>query len=742
MQRAMRSLRFFLCSFALALSLTACAAPRPVPPVSGVEPSAALAPAATPVSNAPLAPKVEARPHLVRSPAGERNDEYYWLRDDSRTSPEMLAYVRAENAYKDAQLAPLAAAKQQLLQEIVARIPQEDESAPVLDHGYTYWTRFVRGGEYPVHLRRRAQPAGVGPAKEELLLDGNELARGHDFYRLSNYEVSSDGKRLAWAEDTVGRGQHVIRFRDLETGQLLADRITNADADLAWANDHQTVLYVEKDPETLLGSRVRSHRLGTDPHADPLVYEEKDHSFYLSVYKSRSQRFLYIHLHATDSSEQWVARADDAKLAFSVLVPRAPKHEYSAEDLGQRFVLRSNLAAPNFRIVEVPAARVADSSAWRELVPHPSAGFVEDFAVFRDQLAFTERVDGLLRLRVRRWKDGKIEQVELPEASYTVQLGENPEADSHNVRFKYSSLTTPPSVYDFDVERRTLSLRKQDSVVGGYDATRFATAYLRAPARDGTQIPVSIVYEKQRPEPKTGALYMTAYGSYGSSEDPEFSLARLSLLERGVTFAIAHVRGGQELGRAWYEQGRLLHKRNTFTDFIDATDFLVQQGFAAPGRVVARGGSAGGLLMGAVANMAPEKYRAIAAHVPFVDVVTTMLDESIPLTTNEFEEWGDPRKQDYYDYMLSYSPYDNVRAQAYPALYVTTGLWDSQVQYYEPLKWVARLRAHKTDTRPLILRVNMEAGHGGRSGRFVRQEQTAEEYAFLLDQLGVAVGAK
>jgi oligopeptidase B len=378
---------------------------------------------------------------------------------------------------------------------------------------------------------------------------------------------------------------------------------------------------------------------------------------------------------------------------------------------------------------------VADVAAWRELVPHPSAGFVEDFAVFRDQLAYTERVDGLLRLRVRRWKDAKIEQVELPETSYTVQLGDNPEVESHKIRFKYSSLITPPSAYEYDVAARTLSLQKQDAVVGGYDAARFASAFLRAPARDGTQVPVSIVYAKDRPQDGTGALYLTGYGSYGSSEDPEFDRARLSLLQRGVAFAIAHVRGGQELGRAWYEQGRLLHKRNTFTDFIAATDFLVRQGYAAADRVAARGASAGGLLMGAIANMAPEKYSVIVAHVPFVDVVTTMLDDSIPLTSNEYEEWGDPRRPLDYRYMLSYSPYDNVRKQAYPALFVTTSLWDSQVQYYEPLKWVARLRARKTDDHPLLLRINMEGSHGGRSGRFARLGQLAEEYAFVADQL-------
>ncbi len=680
-------------------------------------------------------PHAQARPHRIESPAGTRDDEFYWLRDDARSAPEVLAYIAAENAYTEARLAPLKASEELLFREIVTRIPQEDASPPVRDHGYLYSTRFVAGGEYPVHTRRRDQ-AG---APEQVLLDGNELAKGHGYYRIGGYEVSSDERVLAWAEDIVGRGQYRIRFKDLESGALLADAIENVEPSLAWAEGDLTLLYIEKDPDTLLGSRVRKHRLGTRAADDALVYEERDHAFYLSVWKSRSRRYLSLSAQSTVSSEQWLTRADDPALAFRVLVPRARDHEYLAEDFGDQLVLRSNEGAPNFRIVSAPLAEPARRERWRELVPEPRAGLVEDLAVFRDFLAYAARADGVLRVYVRVWRDGRVQRIELPETSSTARLDDNREVESDRVRFAYTSLTTPDSIYDYHVASGERTLLKRDPVIGGFHSEDYASERLQVKAHDGALVPVSLVYRKGVARDGRAPLFQFGYGSYGASEDPEFDRARLSLLDRGVVFAIAHVRGGQELGRAWYDQGRLLHKRNTFTDFIDVTDALVAQGYAARDRVVARGASAGGLLMGAVANLAPEKYRAIVADVPFVDVVTTMLDPTIPLTTNEFDEWGDPRQTVYYQYMLSYSPYDNVRAQAYPALFVTTGLWDSQVQYYEPLKWVARLRARKTDAHPLLLRINMEAGHGGRSGRFVHQEQLAQEYAFLLDQLRIPV---
>jgi oligopeptidase B len=691
----------------------------------------------------PLPPVAEAVPYTVRSPQGDRVDPYYWMRDDERKNPKLLAWLEAENAYKQAMLAHTESAQQLLYDEIVARVKQDDASAPVRKSGWWYYTRYVEGQEYPLHARRRAQADGsyAESAAEQVLLDGNALARGKGFFQIGNTEVSPDGRILAWAEDNTGRRQWLLHFKDLDSGQDLPDRIANTEASLAWANDNKTLLYIEKDPVTLLGYKVRKHVLGTDPSADPLVYEETDRSFYMGVYKSRSGRYINIGLQSTVSSEQWVADADDPQLAFKVLIPRERDHEYQAEDFGGDWIVRSNWRAKNFRIVRVPAAKVADRAAWKDVVAHREDAFVDDASVFRDFLAIDERSGGLHQVRILHWASGRSELIRTDEKPYTANLGDNPEIDTPLLRYEYTSLSTPDSTFDLDTRSGERVLRKRQPVLGGFDPANYASEFVFASARDGTRVPVSIVYRKGFRRDGTAALYQFAYGSYGASTDPTFSSARLSLLDRGVVFAIAHIRGGQEMGRQWYDDGKLLRKRNTFTDFIDVTDFLVREGYAAKDRVVAMGGSAGGLLMGAVSNMAPEKYRAIVAHVPFVDTVTTMLDESIPLTTNEFDEWGNPKVKEYYDYMLSYSPYDNVERKAYPAMLVTTGLWDSQVQYYEPAKWVARLRALKTDANPLLFRVNMEAGHGGKSGRFQRFRDTAEEYAFLLDQLGIPVAA-
>lgn len=691
----------------------------------------------------PVAPVARKVPHVVRSPHGDREDPYYWLRDDSRKDPGLLAWLEAENAYKRAMLAHTEADQQALYDEIVGRVKQDDASVPARKNGWWYYTRYEEGREYPV-IARRAAAAGAAydpAAPEQVMLDGNALAEGKAFFQIGNFEVTRDGRILAWVEDTVGRGQWTLRFKDLARGTVLPDEIRNVEASLAWANDYRTILYIEKDPVTLLGYRVRKHVLGTDPAADPLVYEEKDRSFYMGVFKSRSDRFIHIGLQSTVSTEQWVADADDPALAFRVLVPRERDHEYQAEDFGGDWILRTNWQAKNFRVVRVPMAKVADRGAWRDVVAHRVDALVQDVAVFRDFLAVNERSGGLRQVRTVRWSDGRSALLESGEKPFTAYLGDNPEVDTGTLRYYYTSLTTPGSTYDLDVASGQRTLLKRDPVLGDFDPARYASEFVFAPARDGTRVPVSIVYRKGFERDGTAALYQYGYGSYGISMDPTFSSQRLSLIDRGVVFAIAHVRGGQELGRHWYEDGKLLNKKNSFTDFVDVTGFLVREGYAARDRVVAMGGSAGGLLMGAVANLAPDRYRAIVAHVPFVDVVTTMLDESIPLTTNEFDEWGNPKDKAFHDYMLSYSPYDNVERKAYPAMLVTTGLWDSQVQYFEPAKWVARLREMKTDDNPLLFRVNMEAGHGGKSGRFQRFRETAEEYAFLLDQLGIPVAA-
>jgi oligopeptidase B len=689
----------------------------------------------------PLPPVAERIPHLVRSPHGDREDPYYWLRDDERKNPKLLAWLESENAYTQAMLAHTEPGQKLLFDEIVGRVKQDDSSVPERKNGWWYYTRYVEGEEYPVHARRKAAADGSEDpnAPEQVLLDGNALAKGKGFFQIGNFEVTPDGRTLAWAEDTSGRRQWVLRFKDLDSGEILADRIGNAEASLAWANDHRTLLYIEKDPVTLLGYKVRKHVLGTDPADDPVVYEEKDRSFYMGVFKSRSDRFIVIGLQSTVSTEQWVADADDPGLKFSVLVPRERDHEYQAEDFGDEWIVRSNWQAKNFRVVRASMARVADRSTWRDVLAHRDDAFVQDVSVFRDVLAINERAGGLRQVRTVRWVDGRSSVIESGEKPYTAYLGNNPEPDSGVLRYYYTSLTTPGSTYDLDLATGAKVLKKREPVLGDFDPADYASEFVFAPARDGTKVPVSIVYRKGFVRDGSAALYQYAYGSYGASMDPTFSSARLSLLDRGVVYAIAHIRGGQEMGRQWYDQGKLLNKKNSFTDFIDVTDFLLREGYAAKDRVAAMGGSAGGLLMGAVANLAPDKYRAIVAHVPFVDVVTTMLDESIPLTTNEFDEWGNPKDKAYHDYMLSYSPYDNLERKAYPAMLVTTGLWDSQVQYFEPAKWVAKLRTLKTDDNPLLFRINMEAGHGGKSGRFQRFQETAEEYAFVFDQLGITV---
>lgn len=676
----------------------------------------------------PQPPVAARRPHVVDSPHGGREDPYYWLRDDSREDPEVLAYLNAENAYADALLAPSAALQEQLYQEMVDRIQQDDSSVPYLRNGYWYYTRYVTAGDYPVHARRK----GSLDAPEELLLDVNQLAAGHGYFNVGDLAVSPDNRLLAWAEDSVGRRQYVIRVRDLTTGELLPDRIENVEPDVEWTADSRRLLYVAKDPVTLLGDKVRCHVLGEELAADRLLYAQPDDSFYTSIGKTKDEQYLVIGSSSTVSTELQVARSDDPQLAFRVLIPRERDHEYQAEHFEGRWILLTNWQAKNFRVVEVEEAHLADRSRWRDLVPHRPDALVEGFDVFRSFLAVEERSGGLRNLRIRTWDGAREFLVDSDEPAYTVVLGRNAEFDSNVVRYAYGSLTTPGSVYDLDVTTGERRLLKRDPVLGGYDPADYVTEHLWAPARDGVRVPVSLVYRKGFVRDGSAPLLQYAYGAYGISSDPTFSITQLPLLDRGYVLAIAHVRGGQEMGRAWYEDGRLLNKPNTFHDFIDVTRFLVQQRYAHPARVFARGGSAGGLLVGAVANLAPGEYRGIIALVPFVDIVTTMLDESIPLTTNEYDEWGDPRQKVFYDCMLGYSPYDNVRAQAYPAMYVHTGLWDSQVQYYEPAKWVARLRATGTGSRPLLLRTNMDAGHGGKSGRFQRYREIAEQWAFIL----------
>lgn len=700
------------------IMLSACSSPNP---------NASGAPSGEP----PMAPT---RPHQVASPNGDREDPWYWLRDDAREAPEVLAYLEAENAWFQRHMAPLEPLTERIYGEIVGRIKQDDATVPYRERGYWYYTRYADGQEYPIHARRK----GSMDAPEEVLLDGNVLAEGHDFFQIAGYEVSDDGRWLVWAQDTVGRRQFDLRFRDLATGQDLPDRIQGASADLAWAADNATVFYIENDPATLLGVRVRRHRLGDDPGADPVVYEEDDDSYYLGVGRTGDDRYLTIHSASTVSDELRFLPADQPGGEFRVLAPRLRDFEYGADHIDGRWVIRTNWQAPNFRLMEVADDQVGDRAAWRELLAHRDDVYIDEFELFDRFLAVGERSEGLKRVRIRAWDGSREEYIGADEPAYVSEIDINREQDSQWLRYRYSSLTTPGTVYEVDMASGERRLLKRDPVLGDFDSNDYVTERVWADAADGAKIPISLLYRKGFRRDGRGALYQYAYGSYGLAMDPYFSSSRLSLVDRGVVFAIAHVRGGEEMGRQWYESGKLLAKRNTFTDFIAATEYLVAENYAAPDRVVAVGGSAGGLLIGAVANMAPERYRALVAHVPFVDVVTTMLDASIPLTTNEYDEWGNPESKPFYDYMLSYSPYDNVKAQDYPAMLVTTGLWDSQVQYWEPAKWVAKLRATATGSAPLLYKTNMEAGHGGKSGRFRRHRETAEEYAFLLDQLGIS----
>jgi oligopeptidase B len=679
------------------------------------------------MSQAPQPPRPAARTHLVVAEHGTREDPYYWLRDDTRTDPQMLAHLRAENEYTAAVLAPAQPLIEQLYEEIVARLKQDDASVPVRHRGYWYRSRYEPGKEYPLYVR---WPDTLQPT-ESLLLDCNALAAGEAFFQLGDYEVSPDNRLLAYTVDTVGRRQHRLRIKNIATGELLPDVIDNVESDIAWCDDNRSFLYVEKDPVTLLGRRVRRHFLGASADLDAVVYEEPDESFDLTVERSKSEQYLFIASQSTTSSEWRYTFADDATLSFKVFAERAEDHEYQIEHLGPRFLVRTNWRAENFRIVAAPLTDHARPDFWQDVIAHDPQVFVEDFDVFQEFIAVSERSGGLRKIRVQRW-DGPARHLDADDPAYTMHLGSNPEIESGKLRYSYTSLTTPASTYDYDVLTGERQLLKREPVLGPFDPADYVSEFQWATARDGERFPISIVYRKGTVLDGAAPLYLYAYGAYGHSIDPIFSSARLSLLNRGFIYAIAHVRGGQELGRRWYDNGRLLHKWHTFTDFIDATDFLIARGYSRAGRIFAAGGSAGGLLVGAVMNIAPEKFGGVVANVPFVDIVTTMLDESIPLTTLEYEEWGNPHERPFYDYMLSYSPYDNVRAQSYPPLLATTGLWDSQVQYFEPAKWVARLRDLKTDGNPVLLHVNLEAGHGGKPGRFARLHEVAREYGFVV----------
>ena len=660
-----------------------------------------------------------------------RVDDYYWL--NRRDDPAVIAYLEAENAYTESVMAHTEDLQAALFEEIKGRIKQTDLSVPYREGGSYYYSRTEDGQAYPIYARKK----GSLELPEQVMLNVNELAEGHEFYVAAGRRVSPSGNLLAFAEDKVGRRLYTLRFLDLDTGDFLDEEIPGTSGGSAWAEDDRTIFYVKRDPGTLRAYQVYRHLLGTDPSKDDLVYEEEDEEFSCYVWKTKSKRYVVISCSHTLADEHRFVEAAQPDQEFRVFLPRERGHEHNIDHHGEHFYVRTNDGARNFRLMRTPVSQTGKAS-WEDVIGARDEVLVENFEIFRDHLVVIERSDGLRQIRIRSWSGDEEHYVDFGEPDYLTWIQDNREMDTQLLRFGYESMKTPESVYDYDMSTRERLLLKREEVLGGFDTEDYVTERLYAPARDGTRIPISLVYRKGAKRDGNNPLVLYGYGSYGASIDASFGSSRLSLLDRGFGYAIAHIRGGQELGRSWYEDGKLLFKKNTFTDFIDVAEYLIEEGYTSPDLLFARGGSAGGLLMGAIANLRPDLWKGVVAHVPFVDVVTTMLDESIPLTTFEYDEWGDPNEREYYDYILSYSPYDNIEAKDYPSMLVTTGLHDSQVQFWEPAKWVAKLRALKTDDNVLLLKTNMEAGHGGASGRYKRYEELALEYAFVLDQLGIA----
>ncbi len=683
----------------------------------------------------PVAMEVE---KILSIHGDDRRDEYYWIRDDDRQDPAVLRLLAEENAYTRKMMAHLGGLQDELFDEISNRLVSDDRTVPVRTGSYYYYREYKPGGEYPVYLRSPVND----PDSPYVMLDANELSIGHDYYHIGGWSVSLDEKLLAYAEDTVSRREYVIKIKNLETGNLLEDKLVDVAPDIAWAADNRSLFYVAKDTETLLPYRVYHHLLGTSQDEDRLVYEETDDAFYTSVRASRSKKYIVITIESTDSTEVRLVSAAEPTRTPIIFQAREEAHEYRIQHVGSTFYILTNWRAENFRLMKVEEKFIGDKSRWQEMIPHRESVLLQDMAIFKNYIAINERINGLAQLRVLELNgesaidadQGRI--INFPDPAYTASLHSNPEVDTDTLRYVYSSLTTPQSDFEFDMETGQSTLLKEETVLGGFDRKRYTAERVSFESRDGTRVPVSLVYKTSLFKKGRNPIYVYAYGSYGYAIDPKFVSRRLSLLDRGFVYAMIHVRGGEDLGRPWYADGKMLNKKNTFNDFIDGSRFLVSQGYGDKDKVFAVGGSAGGLLMGVIANEAPEVYKGIVAHVPFVDVVTTMLDETIPLTSGEFNEWGNPRDKEYYDYMLSYSPYDQVKAQRYPNMLVTTGLHDSQVQYFEPVKWVSRLRRLKLDDNLLLMDINMETGHGGASGRYERHRLDALEYAFLLDLAG------
>ena len=691
--------------------------------------------------SSPRAPVAEMRPFEVRSPHGTRVDEYYWMRDDDpeRKRPEIMRHLEAEQAHTDGYMRRLAPLQRAVTGELIARLKQDDSSVPAYERGWWYWSAFEQGGQYPKILRRRGSPREQDAAAVvETLLDCGELAKGRDYFALGSYAVSDDGRLVAWTEDRGGRRTHVLRVRDLSTGRMLADEIEGVLEPVVWSKDGRTLFYVRQDPVLLVTGPVFRHALGAPVASDALVYEEKDEELTIEISPSASDEFVLIESDGFDTNELRTVPRGQPEAMPRVVLPRRDGVRSYADHLGGRWVIRTNLGARNFRLVSADDAAVAEEASWRELVPHRVDAALDDFALFEGAIALQERVLANSQVRVIGWDGAERARLAADAPAFTTVLGENRDAASPCVRVVTSTMVLPPTTVDFDLATGARTVRKVQEVPG-FDASLYDTARVWAPSRDGKRIPVSIAWRRDRyRHDGTCPIVIDGYGSYGFPQDADFGMSWLPLLDRGFAVAYAHIRGGADLGQDWYEDGRLLRKRNTFNDFVDATDFLVREKWGAPSLVFAKGASAGGLLMGAVVNEAGDRYRGVALGVPFVDALTTMLDASIPLTANEWTQWGNPiESKEAYDYILSYSPYDNLRAKDYPAMLVTTGLWDSQVQYFEPAKYVARCRRLRTDANPFLFQINMEAGHGGNSGRFERLKGVAREHAFFLDLAGI-----
>lgn len=680
------------------------------------------------------APKATKKPHQTILHGDTLIDNYFWLRDAK--NPEVISFLNEENKYKDSIMAPTKPFQAILFNEIKNRIKENDQSVPYKDGTYYYYSKFEKGGEYPIYCRKKENL----DAEEQIILNGNTLGKGKGYFNIGGMEITDNEEIMAFGIDSISRRNYTVKFKNLITGKLYKEQIKNTEGgNYAWSSDNKTFFYIKRDQKTLLGYQVWRHTLGTETTKDQLVYEEKDNQFYMGLYRGKSKKYIInFSDHNGVANEYRILNADNPSENFKIFLPRKSGHEYSIDHFENKFYVRTNLGgASNFKIMEVPENETNNTLSWQELIKHRSDVYIEGLEVFKNHLVIQERKEALLNIRIIDQNSQKEHYLKFNETAYDASIGFNPDFNTNQLRYNYTSLTTPNSTFDYDLDAKNSKLMKEQEVPGGYDKSKYTTERLWATARDGVKIPISIVYKTGFVRNGASPLLQEAYGSYGMSFDPYFSVARLSLLNRGFVYAIAHIRGGQEMGRDWYENGKMNKKLNTFYDFIDCSEFLIKEKYTSSQHLYATGGSAGGLLMGAISNFKPELYNGIVAGVPFVDVINTMLDETIPLTTGEWLEWGNPKIKEEYEYIKQYSPYDNVKAQNYPNMLITTGLHDSQVQYWEPAKWIAKLREYKTDQNILMMDCNMEAGHGGASGRFRRIKEIARDYAFIMNLEGI-----